>query len=470
MGGINTTFVLIVLYVIAQIGIGFWASRFVKNSNDYMLAGQTVGLGLAMFSLFATWFGAETLLGTSAAVAEKGIAVTRSDPFGYALCLILMGIAVVYELRRRGYTTAGDFFRERFSEKVELVVTLVMVPTSLLWASSQLLAFGQVLSTVTDNTVQQGLPVATCLIIVYTFFGGLLGDIATDMLRGMVLIVGLVLLTFFVVDYAGGIGSAVGSITPEQMRLTLPDESFLSVIDGWMVPILGSLIAQEALSRLLATKSAATARRACFIGSGMYLFFGLMPVFVALVGSHFDFPRHEAEEFMPDLAKHILPPALFILFVGALLSAILSTVDSTLLTFSTLVANNIVFPHWPRATEKQKLLLNRLLVVTAGGISYWIAAHGDSVYALADLSSSFGSTGLLVTFFMGMWWKKRGGPRAAMAALTAGIIMSLATAAGLVAVEAPFLLSALVSLAAYLGGVVFDKPEGVDKTPSISYS
>ncbi len=460
----NQTLFFIILFILAQLGIGFWASRFIRDSRDYMVASQSISLGLAMFSLFAAWFGAETLMGTAAAVADNGLSVTRSDPFGYTVCLMLMGVMVAFQLRQRSYITIGDFYRDRFSKRAEFFVTLVMLPTSLLWAATQLLAFGNILSVVTHDTLAHGLPMATLVIIAYTFFGGLLGDMANDILRGSVLIFGLVLLLSFVVMEAGGFSEAVTSIEPSQLQMSMPHETLWQKLDSWLVPILGSLVAQEALSRLLATQSPAIARRACFVGGSIYLVVGVIPVFIALVGTHFDFPRRSHDEFMPDLARSVLPEGVFVIFVGALMSAILSTVQSTLLTFSTLTANNLVFPYWKDAPESKKLLVNRGLVIVAGALGYVVAAHAPSINALADLSSSFGSTGLLVTFFLGLWFA-RGSSRTAIATLITGVVMSLVTGY-FIQVQAPFLISIAACLLVYAVGLVLDRKN--PRAPSIA--
>jgi SSS family transporter len=452
---VNMMILMIGLYMLTMIGVGFWASRHVNTAKDYNLAGQSVGLGLAVFSLFATWFGAETIMGSSAAVAEEGLSGSRADPFGYTVCLLLMGFLVAYQLRIRNYTTIGDFFRDRFSQKVEFMAVVVMLPTSLFWAATQMLAFGQIISSVTDLELTTALAIGVGMIAIYTVTGGLLADIVNDFLQGLVLIVGLVILMVFVIIQAGGLDAALSSIKPEQLSLVGEGETVLSSIDTWLVPVLGSLVAQEALSRLLSTRSAKIARTACVLGGGLYLVVGVIPVFIALVASHFDLGLEHRDQFMPELAQELLPPWVFVIFIGALIAAILSTVDSTLLTFSTLASNNLVFPYWKTATEKQKLLFNRFMTVVAAALALWIAAGGGNVSDLAEMSSSFGSAGLLVTFFAGLWLK-RGGARTAGATLAVGIVMSI-MCNYFIDMDAPFLTSIVIATLAYLAGMLVEK-------------
>ena len=80
--------IFIAVYVVFQIAIGLWFARGTKSDTDYYIAGGRLGFFPITLSLFATWFGAETILGSSAAVAEGGLSGARAEPFGYALCLI----------------------------------------------------------------------------------------------------------------------------------------------------------------------------------------------------------------------------------------------------------------------------------------------------------------------------------------------------------------------------------------------
>lgn len=453
----NPIFIMIIAYMAIQLLVCLWASRLIRNESDYILAGRNVGMGLAMFSLFATWFGAETVMGSSAAVAESGLSGSRADPFGYTICLFLMGFLVAGQLRRKEYVTAGDFFRDRFSRPVELLAVMTMLPSSIFWSAAQILAFGQILSVVTGGGIEQGLLISTGLVITYTVIGGMWGDIITDFIQGIVLIAGLAVLLGFVIMHAGGVQQAFSSITPEQLSFVAPDESLLSRVDTWMVPILGSLIAQEALGRLLATKSVSVARNASFSGALLYFIIGAIPVLIALIASHFDLQLEHRDEFLPELAQKLLPPPLFALLIGALASAILSTINTTLLTFSSLIAHNIVLPRLKHLNEKEKVFLIRVMVVLAGILSYFIATSGDNIYALVETSSSFGSAGLVVVVLAGLWFKK-GGPITAMMTLVAGLTVTL-LGNYVYEWEAPFITAiavcaAVFSIGSLLGGMM----------------
>lgn len=457
---LNPIIIAIIVYMLVQLGIGIWAARGVKNETDFVLAGRSVGIFLGMFSMFATNFGAETVMGSSAAVAEDGLAGGRADPFGYTLCWTLMAIFVAYQLRSRAYVTIGDFFKERYSTAIEKLVVLIVLPSSLIWAAAQMMAFGQILAVVSDIEVSRGIILATTMIVIYTFLGGMLGDMLTDLVQGIVLILGIFALAWFVMDHAGGFAASVESIKPEQLFFSKPGETFLQRLDTWLIPILGSLVMQEAVGRILSMKSAKAARTACFGSAAIYFFVGIVPVFIALVGTHFDFKIEHRDEYLPDLAKNLMPAPLFVIFIGALISAILSTVNSTLLAFSTLVSQNIVFPLMKRKTQKDELWITRCLILIAGPITCFLALGGENIFEMVQLSSSFGVAGVLTAFFCGLWFT-RGGKFTAAAALLSGMTVTILGnffyAEGPDAWEAPFLYSILAAVSAYAVGACFEK-------------
>ena len=134
------------VYLLVQFAIGIAVSRHIASESDYLLAGRRLGVGLAGFSIFATWFGAETVVGAAGVIYSDGLSGGSADPFGYGLCLLVLGALIAAPLWRRQYTTFGDLFRERYSTGVERLAVLLMVPTSVLWAAAQIRAFGQVVS------------------------------------------------------------------------------------------------------------------------------------------------------------------------------------------------------------------------------------------------------------------------------------------------------------------------------------
>ena len=87
-----------------QFALGLAVSRHIASESDYLLAGRRLGLGLAAFSIFATWFGAETIVGAAGSIYSDGLSGGSADPFGYGLCLVVLGVVIAAPLWRQAST------------------------------------------------------------------------------------------------------------------------------------------------------------------------------------------------------------------------------------------------------------------------------------------------------------------------------------------------------------------------------
>ncbi len=250
-----------IAYVLAQFAVGIWVSRRVKSETDYILAGRSLGPTLVAFSVFATWFGAEAIVATSAEVYDKGLAGALVDPPAYGAAVIAAGPLYAAILWRQGVTTFADVFRERFSPAIEKLVVIVLLPGSVFWAAAQIRAFGQVLSSGSGLSLTSAIVLAAVLVASYSVIGGLLADAVTDFLQGFAVIIGLVVLSIAVAVAAGGVTQALGSVEPERfMPLAPVDGSPLQRIEEIAIAFFGSFVAIELISRFLGARSAAVAR------------------------------------------------------------------------------------------------------------------------------------------------------------------------------------------------------------------
>jgi Na+/proline symporter len=441
------------VYLVVQFVVGMLVSRSIASESDYLLAGRRLGITLAAFSIFATWFGAETVVGAAGSIYSDGLSGGSADPFGYGLCLVVLGVVIAVPLWRKQYTTFGDLFRERYSLGVERLAVLLMVPTSVLWAAAQIRAFGQVVSAVSDVEVSIAITAAAAFVVVYTVAGGLLADVYTDFVQSIGIVIGLVVLLVAVGNAHGGIGELVGSIDPARLALfSTVDATPLEIVEAWAVPVCGSLLAVEMLSRILGCKTAATARNATLAGAAIYLTVGLIPVLLGLAGPALVPGLEEPEQLVAVLAEQYLSTFLYVVFAGALISAILSTVDSCLLAAGSLVSHNLVLPLKPTLTDPQKILTARVGVAVFGVLAYVIALYAGGIYELVATASAFGSAGIFVVGLFGLF-SRHGGAPSAYAALGAGVVV---WAAGEYWLEwsTPYIAAVVTALAAYLAAAV----------------
>ena len=443
-------------YLGLQLALSLWLSRRIGSETDYFTGGRRLGTGFIAFSLFATWFGAETCLGSSGAIYESGLSGARADPFGYSLCLLLLGLLLAVPLWRGKYMTLGDLYRARFGPGVERLAVLVLVPSSLIWAAAQVRAFGQVVSTTMELDVTVAIYASAAFVVAYTFFGGLLGDVYTDVVQGVILALSLLVMLFVSFEALGGVGAALEKVEPQRWSLLGAGESIWEQLDRWSIPIMGSLVAQELIARVAASKSARTAQRAAYMACFIYLLIGSSPVLLGLMGPSLVPALEDPEQLLPALAQRLLPNLWYALFSCALISAILSTIDSILLASSALLSHNLVVPMLRLETERARLMSARVLVVATGVFSLIVALYAEGVYELVETASAFGTAGVLVTTLMALYLPF-GGKRAAAASLIAGLVTT-PLAEFVLELPAPFLASVATALVTYLLVAKFEPP------------
>src|SRR5215470_12943626 len=183
----------ILAYVLAQFAVGVLVSRHMASEADYILAGRRLGVGLVTFSVFATYFGAEAIVASGGAVYEQGLAGALVDPIGYAGAIVIVGLFFARALWSRGLTTFADLFRKRYSPGVERLVVVALLPGSLFWAAAQIRAFGQVMDANSGMGLHNAIVLAALLVGGYSVIGGLFADSVTDVIQGIVVLVGLVI-------------------------------------------------------------------------------------------------------------------------------------------------------------------------------------------------------------------------------------------------------------------------------------
>jgi Na+/proline symporter len=446
----------ITIYVAGMIAMGFYFSRRIKTNDDYFLGGRSLGPGLATFAIFATWFGAETCIGTAGAVYRNGLSSIHADPLGYTLCLLIMGLFLAKVLWRKKITTIPDLFRERYSPTAEKMAAIIMIPSSIIWAAAQVRALGQIIHSTTDFGPMVAVTIAASVVIIYTMSGGMLADAYADFIQGIAIILGLCFLIVAIVWKMGGIGVALSTIPFDKLSFVGGEMSSLSLfgrLELWLVPILGSVMAQELVSRVAASRSEKVAYQSTLRAAAIYFFVGSIPVLIGLLSVKGMPNLADPETLMPVLAKQHLNYFFYIVFVGALVSAILSTVDTTLLASSALLSQNLIYPSLKNPSDRKKVLIARLATLAAGVISYLIAFSSESITGLVEVASSLGGPSILVVTLAALW-DKRGNSLNAIFAM----VMSIATwivSHFFIEIEFPVILTVIVCAVSYFGSLPF---------------
>lgn len=411
-----------ILYLVVMYVIGYLAEKKIQNTEDFLVAGRSLPLSLAWMTLLATWFGAGTLLTAADEVRSGGLQRAALDPFGAGICLLLAGLFIAGPMWRMHLLTVPDFFRRQFGATAELISALILIPSYFGWIAAQFTALAEVLN------LFFGIPVAWGLLLVavvgtgYTLMGGMWSVTLTDAVQISLVLGGLIVLGTVVLfelgqgDPVAGF-KRIGDETDPKMLILIPTEDATQLL-GWLgvfaIGACGNLPGQDLMQRVFASNSARTARIACCIAGCMYLLFGAIPLLLALAGNLL-FPEDVSGKILPAMAHAFLHPVVATIFVVALLSAILSTIDSAILSPASVLAQNVL----PRFGQADTLKTNRLSTLAVAVCSLLLAYVGESAYALLEEAYLLTMVGLFVPLIVGLYSKPKHG-QAAIASMLAG--------------------------------------------------
>lgn len=416
----------IIVYLVLTVLIGFWASRKVKSTGDFLLAGRSLPLMLSSAALFATWFGSETVFGASSEFLEGGLYAVVEDPFGAALCLLLFGFFYVRKLYNMKLLTLGDFFRVRYGKRTELVASIFLAPPYVGYIAAQLVAMGLILNVVTGMLVWQGVVASAVIVTLYTFVGGMWAISITDFIQSIIIIAGMVLLAVVLTMKAGGLAVVMQDVPAGTFRfLPEPDvKSIAAYVAAWSVLGLGSIPSQDVYQRAMSSGTVKTAVWSCHVAAVLYLTFAMLPLFISLCVRHL-YPDHLVEDTQLALPMMVIQHTAMpiqIIFFGSLLSAIMSTTSSAILAPAAICAENIAKPlSKNRYTDKHLLLITRLSILAFGAMATAMACMRSNIYELVSESSIFSLVSLFVPLTMGLYWKRASSGGASLA-MVAGIL------------------------------------------------
>jgi len=420
----------VLTYLAVTITIGLLAGRLVRNSEDFLLAGRRLPLAIVVATLFATWYGSETILGASTEFIQGGLIAVVRDPFGAALCLFLVGLFFARPLYRLKLLTLGDFYRIKYGARIELIASTCIMLSYFGWLAAQFVAFGIISSALTGISLTEGILLAAGVVTLYTFFGGMWAVSITDFLQSIFIVAGLILASvqvFGIVDF-----DAVLANVPAGFFYFLPEADINSIgnyFAAWITIGFGSIATQVIFQRVMSAKSENVAIRGSYIAGFMYLTLGLIPLALALpapvlmpefITIHAGTPYMQM--LLPDLVVGFTSPFVQVLFFGALLSAVLSTASSSLLAPAAILSENILKPILGKISDQYFLWLTRfaVLIVSFGALA--LALHRGDIYDLVGLAASVGLTSLFVPFVAGLFWK-RASAIAAFVSMTSGLVV-----------------------------------------------
>lgn len=419
----------LVLYVAALYALAIRVQGRIQSHEDFLVAGRRLGLPLCTATLLATWFGAGTILTATDEIRREGLERAALEPFGAGFCLILAGLFFARPLWEMKLLTVSDFFRRKYDRRAEVLSAAIMVPSYFGWVAAQFVALAGMLQLFFGLDMTAGILLVAVVATGYTLLGGMWSVTLTDAFQMALILIGLLALGHASLSELGGGSVVTGasrlwSETPPEMRRPFPTGSAQQALE-WLavfaVGALGNIPGQDLMQRVFAARSSRIAARACCLGGAMYVLFGLVPVGLGLA-ARITFPEDVEQAVLPALAHGFLAPVPAVVFTVVLASAVLSTIDSAILSPASVLSQNLL-EHVNRGFLKP-LVLNRLSVVVVAVASLGFAFAGESAYALLEDAYELPLVGMFVPLVMGIYAKPRSA-LPAIASMSAGLFLWL---------------------------------------------
>jgi SSS family transporter len=406
------------------------AAKRVKTSADFAIAGRHLPLAMIVTTTFATWFGAETVLGIPAKFVNSGLNGVVEDPFGAGSCLILVGLFFAGKLYRMNLLTISDYYRERYGRSVEVICSIIIMVSYLGWVSAQVTALGLVFNLLSGGVISMpwGMTIGVVSVLAYTLFGGMWSVAITDFMQMIILVVGLAVLAVYAGDQAGGADKVIALAVSQDLFKFLPEpnmKDILFFLAAAITIMFGSIPQQDVFQRVMSANSLNAATKGPIIGGICYILFAFVPMFL-VVSALIIMPEQAAQlieedpqKVLPTLVMTQMPFIMQVLFFGALLSAIKSCASATLLAPSVTFTENIWRQFFPHQGDKQSLLAMRVtvLVFSALVLLYAIQMQGSSIYEMVSGAYQVTLVGAFIPLLFGLYWTK---------ATTQGAILSIA--------------------------------------------
>ncbi len=412
----ETTIVLMTLiaYKVVLLSIGWWASKRVSDESDFFIAGGGQGGGLgawtAGLSYAASTSSAWVLLGFTGLVFTQGAVGLWLVPGifgGYILTWLVIGPRLNAETAAKGHITIVDFITEGMTAKTKRITGLLCAALILFcfvfYISSQFQAAGNALDEVFGLGLAEAVILGAVVIVAYCLLGGFWAASVTDALQAGVMMAACIIVPYMTVSAAGGVGAIIETLHASEHHNYFSfthgavGMAGIGVAMGLLGTGLGSLGQPQLLNRIMAVRSPSERKKAAAItiGWGVIIYSGLICLAFAGRALNVDVG---GESLFFAAAQAYLPPVLAGVVIAAVLSAVMSTVDSLLLAAASAVSHDSGVKY---SDPKQALFFGRLAMVGVAVIAVILTLtlpqdiFSRVLFAWVALGAAFGPVVLL---------------------------------------------------------------------------
>lgn len=440
------TIAVVGLYFLAMLGIGVWASKKIKNTEDYLVAGRQLGFWVFILLMIGTVCSGMSLLGVSGLGYKAGWPTIWEQifvPLSIGICIIFFGVKLHNVAKTAGYVTVQDYLAHRYESPTALrtLSAVAGIVVSLIYLVGQYTAISMVLMWLFQIPLWLALLIATLITMAYTAIGGLYAVAWASLVQSVTLIIGVLVMAPIIIWKAGGftqVNEFIASVNPNLVMPWNPTGAFAQpyVVSFALLLGLGLACAPHVINNVLAVKDVKYFKWSPLIafvlyGAVIFLlkfagFAGLEMVKQGLFTLPTTVPNPQDYVILYGIEYAMPIMAIWAIFAVIVLAAVMSTTDRLMLTIGAMFSWDIYKKVLkPDADDKSVLLLSKIVVVISAIVSMIIAINPPEMLAILIW---MGIGTMLATFAVpllaGLYW--RGATReGALASMTLGLLAAL---------------------------------------------
>lgn len=419
--------IVIVVYFLAILGIGFYSMKRVDSFDDYAVAGRGIPLALLFATMAATATGGGGTIGRVAYAYHTGMVIFVAA-LGFVINQILSGLYIAPRMREMGnFYTTGDVMGYYYGRSGRLLTGIFTFIYSVSIFGVQILAMGRILQTVTGLPLIPLTIAASAITVLYTWAGGMWAVIYTDAVQFIVLALGITTAGLKVFSHVGGASGIIAAIEPNHLKIigVIPTGKLIALFIAFLF---GEALAPFYVQRYLTSKDAKSSKWGVTSFGIYYAFYLVIIILLGLVGSIL-LPNTDPDLVMSTIVRDYLPIGLVGIVFGAMIAAIMSTGDS-ILNSAAVIYTRDIYQYFinPNADNAKLLKVSKVTTITVGVGGILAALMIPRVLDLLIVTYGLWAPSIIPPLAIAVIWGKalerKVSPYAAAPAIVIGLLSS----------------------------------------------
>jgi len=409
-----TVTVIVIIYLLVMLAIGWYSSTRITSNTDFMVAGRRLGPLLMAGTLAATEIGG----GSSLGVVQQGM---QDHGISSAWYIITMGFAFVIltflapKFRAATVKTVPEYFRRRYGKSAGLITAIIMVLPLVGLTAGQFIASSVILSTMLGISYKTAVIIVAVVVTLYSVMGGLWSVTMTDFIQVFLIVIGMIIAVPFAINMAGDWSNVVANVPPETFDM-FKGYSPMAVVSLTVMYVATFTVGQEAVSRYYAARDGKAAVQGSILAAIVNFIYAFIPAVLGIITlALMNMGKFSADQFadvgaryaLPVLAIEAMPSVICGLLFAGIISATMSSADSDLLGAGSIFANDIYRAVLkPEATSEEVMKVTRWVMIIVGVASMFIALFNtSSIVNLLMFCFTLRAAGAFFPYVLGHYWK-----------------------------------------------------------------